>query len=516
MARFWVVEFCFLGSRALRVLAVLLLSGALVFAEPLWPRSRGPAHGRAHVAQAPKPPLRLAYRIALWHRFASDSVLFEPEARATVGSPAALGIAWRVDDKKLYAFECGFYEQGRKVAWFDRKTGKCLGRATSKGAQPCANKRAYSLHDDCGFGRFAWFGGFYAGTPLFGIAKDKLIAQDIRKLRIETAGHATEGTRWLMGRTFLEGGGARIEDGPQYFWGHDVCQWRPDAKPRVILKDVSVPCAAWDARGMVLFTRGDLSEATPRGRLRRHEYVAMAPDGSVAARRVVKNLFREPDNQTRMLNRGRNTVHAIALGVVGDFVYCHERVGNGQRIVRRERSNFLPDAGLGPDKFPRVSERGFAGQVNVELGIGMAVDALRVYVHHAGTLEAYTLDFATRLYRRKLPKRTLNAHSPFAMSRYQPNDNTVYACRGTENTVATDGRYVYLTTDTTFQVHDARTGRRVWSYTFQDLPVYEQKVDGRWLSQAGLPGDVIVTPDAVYVATHGDQSALYAFVPATK
>ncbi|MDH3592062.1 MAG: hypothetical protein OER88_09295 [Planctomycetota bacterium] len=497
----------------MRALWILLLVVAPALAAPGWPRARGPAHGRAHVATAPKPPLKLAWKVRLWDRIAAESILFEPGTDKAIGSPLALGIAWRADDRYLYAFETGFYDAGRKVALFDRKTGAFVTRASSKGAQPCANKRAFSLHEDCGFGPFLWFGGFYAGTPLMAVEKSKFVVRDNEALGISVAGHACEGTRWLMGRLYLDGGGARLVDGPQYFWGHDLAEWRPGQKPRAILKDVSVPCAAWDARGMVLYTRGDLSEATPQGRFGRHEYVEVSRDGTIGARRAVKNVFREPLGG-RMLNRGRNAVHAIALAADGEHVFCHERVGAGQRIVRRRRKDFGIDGGVRPQQLPRVTENGFAGQINPELGIGMAADELRVYLHRSDRVEAYSQDFQRRLFSRKTAKRTLNAHTPFAMTRYLPRNLTVYGCRGTENTIATDGVHLYLTTDTTFEVRSCKTGQLVWSHTFEKLPVYEVKAGGRWQAAAALPGDVIVMPDAVYVATHEDQSMLFCFKPA--
>ena len=94
----------------------------------------------------------------------------------------------------------------------------------------------------------------------------------------------------------------------------------------------------------------------------------------VARRRVTdlknptdENLFEDPlppqGTRIRMENRARNAVHAMAISVDGEWLYCHERKTPGrQQIVRRWLSDFQINGELPPDLLPSVSEQGQGGQ----------------------------------------------------------------------------------------------------------------------------------------------------------
>ncbi len=482
-----------------------------------WCRFRGPAHGRAHVAAGPKLPLRLDWRIDLW----ANGDLFSRKKPWNHNAPLGIGVAWRVDDRYLYGFEQAFYTRtGRDVALFDRRTGALVHRFVPDKGQPLANKRAASIHDDPGFGLgdapLLFFGNFYAGHRLLTVREDKIVALDERALNVRMVGHTCEGARWLKGRYYLDGGGAPIKEKAWYRWGSNLCRWAPRDKSQkrqeidVVLRDVSVPCTVWNDRDLVLFVRGGLTEPTANGVFAWQEYVRIRDDQIVARLRVRLFEDRPPAGQ-RIINLARNAVRAMAISPDGKLLYCHERIDHArQQFVVRRMSDFELVGKIPPAHLPRVQNTGFAAQTCPELGIGFAVDAAHFYLHLRDRLELWTPDLKTRLKSIAVRPRTLNAASSFAMNRYdKKGGNASYPARGTENTIATDGVRLYLTTDTTLQVHDAKTGKELWVHEFERhaLPALG--------AEAGLPGDVIVCPDAVYVATHRNQSVLFRFVPAS-
>ncbi|WP_147870758.1 hypothetical protein [Stieleria maiorica] len=525
------------------VYALLALASHLGADEPrrddLWCRYRGPSHGRAHLADAPGPPLTLKWTIDLSKfnpTLAPDNSILFGRKRPFEFSPAGLGIAWRMDQDFLYAFEIGFYTSGKRVAVFDRRTGEFLGRTSDGKSQPLANKRVVSIHDDPGFGTpFVFYGNFYSGQRLFGIdSGGSLSPLDLTQInmRKKIAGHACEGPRWLQGRFYLNGGGAWIDAGASYRWGSHLVRWGPD-EHQVVLRDVSVPCAVWDHDQLILFTRGGLSGHRPDAVFSWQEYIKVGVEddrGVILARRRVTNrdnptgedLFEDPmptSDDQRMTNRARNAVNAMAISVDGQFVYCQERVTAGeQRIVRRKIDDFSIDGVIPSAILPPVREQSTFGHANLELGVGMAVDDQHFYLHLVDRVVALSLDLRTIAWSAKLPPRQLDGHCAFSMNRYLPKSNQQYACRGTENTLAVSGRHLYLTTDSSLQVHSTATGEKLWSYEFNSLPRFSELVTHPHtkamtrLKAFGYPGDILLADDAVYVSTHGNQSHLYCFV----
>ena len=506
----------------------------------LWSQYRGPSHGRAETIGGPQPPLKLEWTIDLWDAnntgTPDDCILFGP-TRPWELSPAGLGITWRADEDFLYAFEVGFYSSGKHFAVFDRRSGELLSKHDTGNSQPLANKHVMSIHDDPGFGQPLLFvGNFYAGQRLFGIGPTgKVSPLDVNtaNMRGKISGHACEGPRWLMGAFYLNGGGAGFTDGASYSWGSHLCRWTP-SEHQILLRNVSVPCVAWDQRQMVLFVRGGLTGRGPSDVFTWQEYVKVGVEnghGVIRAQRRVTDtmestgddLFEDPapgGPDQRMQNRARNTVNAMALSVDGKYVYCHERTSaTTQRIVRRNLQDFTVNGMIPANQLPQVTERGIFGHATVEMALGIAVDEKHFYLHMPQSLHALTLDLSRVAWEVKVPPRFLNGHSPFSMNRAVPQNNSQYAVRGPENTLAASGSSLYLTTNTTFQVHSTETGEELWQHEFTDLPRYlkkavnPQKRDKTvFLRAKGYPGDVLIAPGAIYISTHANQSHLYCFV----
>ena len=59
------------------------------------------------------------------------------------------------------------------------------------------------------------------------------------------------------------------------------------------------------------------------------------------------------------------------------------------------------------------------------------------------------------------------------------------------------------------------SGERLWVYQFKRLPAFERTFSkgGRYVEvrHSGLPGDVILAEDAVYVGTHNNQARIFCF-----
>ena len=472
--------------------------------ETLWSQFRGPANGRAFLPDAPKPPLRLVWTLDLTDPNRdgnTDDTCFGKDNQTD-----ALGIAVRADEEYLYLFNVNNYKLANHVFKVRQRDGVLVARAEEeRRCEPVSNRNCFQLIDAPWGTRVVFKGTFYRGVKMFKAADLTPIPEDT--VHIKFRGHAQEGQRWGMGAYFLDGHGPATKgDAPVYYWGSTLRMRRADVtepqEQRVVFNEHpkrSFPALAWQDGKMVMFTRVDFSTpSTAVPYFHEHRYAVVDINGNVLKDVTVEGLYKDLQSASRF-NSGsdNNVVQAIAIVPDENAIYAHERpTALTQHIVRRSLEDFAVE-GIIASLNTYSNGLWFNGKRRDGMALGFAVDDRHFYLHTRGELIAYDHMLTQVIWREAVRPRTLNAAVPY-WSSYVP-DYTKLPNRGTENTVAATDGYVYYTTDQTLEARRAEDGELVWLHVFTDLP------------RDGLPGDVLLAPEYVFVLTHTNQSKLYAF-----
>ncbi|MCZ6678483.1 MAG: hypothetical protein O7E52_14690 [Candidatus Poribacteria bacterium] len=315
--------------------------------DTLWSHFRGPANGRAFLADAPQPLLKLAWVLDL-----SD-----PNGDGKTGDSFfgkknqtdAIGIAVRADEEYLYLFNVNFYQHAKHIFKMQQRDGWLVATGNAGSSEPVSNRNSFQLLDAPWEERIVFKGTFYKGTKIFKLAD--LTGIPDHKLKIKFQGHAQEGQRWGMGRLFLDGlGPATGGDAPSYYWGSTLRLWDVEAADPRMHPSVfetfprrSIPVQAWESGRMILFTRTDFhAPATAVPIFRQHRYAAVNASGNVLKDVVIEGLYKDTEKLSRHeAGNDNNVVQAIALSPDGRHIYAHERpTALTQHVVRRNLEDF--------------------------------------------------------------------------------------------------------------------------------------------------------------------------------
>ena len=473
--------------------------------DTLWSQFRGPANGRAFLADAPHPPLKLAWVLNLsdpnGDGKTDDSFFGKNNQTDTIG------IAVRADEGYLYLFDVNFYTLANHIFKIHQSDGQLVVTADAGRAEPISNRNSFQLIEAPWGERIAFKGTFYAGIKIFRLDELKGIPDNAVPIRLQ--GHAMEGQRWGMGSLFLDGLGPLTKgDAPSYYWGSTLRRWEPPVAEIIPLPhppvfteypERSIPAQAWESGKMVMFTRTDFfSPATAVPIFNEHRYTMVDGAGHVLKDVVIEGLYKDDRPSRYDGGADNNVVQAMALSPDGHYLYAHERpTALSQRIVRRNLDDFSIESSITSLPFYR-NGLWFNGKRKDGMAIGFAIDDQHFYLHTQNEVIAYDLTLSKVVWKQKVPPRTLNAAVPY-WSSYLPDNYSKLPNRGTENTIAATDGFIYYTTNTTVEARRTSDGERVWQHVFTDLPTN------------ALPGDVILTPGYVFVLTHTNQGRLYAF-----
>ena len=516
------------------VLLWVLVAGAIFFApfgkqvfatvaDRYWGQYHGPADGCARLESGPGADLRLAWRNDMLDP--DDDLSFDGNIGFDQDGIYRHGTLIRADDHSVYFRLASDYEQSRGYLWrLDPADGQYEQWSVERpDDQDHTNPRSTQLFDSPHEKSFRAFhaGAFYSTNwGMFDVRNQ--VPYNPSELRNS---HSVKGSRvlgpggrwaWKNNKGLVTWGASYYQGGSLYHWSDGDGQyvevaWDCDNDPQTADEkfDLALIDHAWDDDRVVLFAHdGHHNDGAPYDHAR---YVVLAADSPEVLQNVIidSSQIYHPDSPLQDTYHSAYATHTDTvnkLAIDGRYMYAVERsTSSSQHLVCRDME----------DQF------GIAGQIDLPnyyyRNIGFCLDDNRVYVQFTDEIRVYAKVDLT-------PDLEWGAGGAVSTSYRQVYHNTSYqfgmcswTSAGTEcypqQTIATDGDYIYFTTDSQLAILNASDGSTAFEHTFSSMP---QKATNNGTPVTGIAGDLVLTPSAVVVSSRKDSSVMWCFRPAVE